>query len=108
MVGVPVTVIPPISAELFDLQFVQVPVRLVMTPESGVPSAGPTKVCVAVQVFGLARFTSIVVAADVPPTLNVLLGEETLSPPPPLPPPPMAFEAIPVVGLRITTADPLT
>jgi hypothetical protein len=41
--GVPVTVMPPISVELFAVQAVHVPVRLVMTPLAGVPSAGVTR-----------------------------------------------------------------
>src|ERR1700677_4857491 len=35
----------------FDVQLVQVPVRLVMIPDAGVPKIGATKVCCPVQVF---------------------------------------------------------
>jgi hypothetical protein len=38
-------------AARFDVQLVQVPVRLVMTPDVGVPKIGATKVCCPVQAF---------------------------------------------------------
>ena len=55
--------VSPLAA--LAVQDVQVPVKLVMTPEAGVPNAA----------------TSIVVAVEVPPTVIVLLGLVIVSPP---------------------------